>query len=184
MGLWGRIFNPLKAGRSDIELSITAASAAMSVEIFSLEPEGYPGYRLSDIISRARIGVNNIARQAPAVNFIARDVFLDHAFQEINNILEQDAASYSDLISSLWRGRVYFFHAHRLLILINDYAEHNLTRARSGASRLTLDQTIGFNDTFRQMARRAFHESGIDPSLLDPCDFGLINWGTLELRRK
>lgn len=184
MGLFGRVFSPLKAGRSDIELTITAVAAAAAVEIIVQKPENYLDCVLADILRRARAGVDILVRQQPALKFLSGNVILDFACREIHDNVNKSGSANTEAIKLLWKDRRHYHDLYFLIVLMNDYSGHNLTRAREGTSRFSVDSTVKFNDICRHMVRNALHTFPIEPSAIDPMDFGMVNWETLEFRRR
>ena len=184
MSLWSRMLSPLKSGRSDIEFAITATAAATCVEIIVQKPENYSNYQLNDAIERGRHGVYQIAKQKSAPDFISDRILLDFACKEILGLLEKRLSKDFESVNLFWKGKKHFYDLHMLIITMNDYAGHNLARARDGSARLSLDLTNRFNDNFRGMVRNAFNSYTIDINLIDPLGFEIVNWETLGPRRK
>ena len=184
MSLWGRMLSPLKSARSDIEFAITALSATTCVEIIVQKPENYRGYNLNDCMLRGKLGVDHIVGKKHETKFISDKIKLDFAHKEISEIINKRISSDFDSINLFWKGLRHFYDLNLLIIIMNDYAGHNLIRARDGVAQLSLGATGKFIETFRTMVRRALKDHNIDPILIDPLGFGLVNWETLESLRR
>ncbi len=179
-----RVLSPLKAARSDIEFSITALTACSALEMIVQKPEKYVDCELSSAISRGAKGVQKITERNSSLHFISDRALLRLAEDEINNKFRKQEHSHKISIESFYKNQYHFYFIHFLIILMNDYAGHCVSRAREGVSRLSMEDTVRFNSACRNMVIGALRDNKIDSFLLDPMELRLVDWATLEARRK
>ena len=184
MSTFKRTLSPLKALRSDVEFTITALAACSVIEAIVRPCANDSEFSLSTCLNQGADGVRKTTSKNSAVLFTSDRSFLTTAEKEIFQILTAQAQQHPEGIESFYYGNYRFYYIYTLIILMNDYAGHNITRAQEGVSRLSMVDTITFNSAFRNMMRSALAEYSIDEFLLDPLESGLVNWQNLETRAR